>query len=123
MKVTRFFSWLVLTFCLYNSIQAQLDIKPDFNLDDLICKEQARAMAQMQMANQRNLTADQTDIFYQEIHWDIDPAVYYIKGVITYHYKSRVNQLSQLVLDLANTHQINYIHRGNQTLNYVHSQD
>jgi len=95
----------------------------DFDLDDVICKEQERAQFQMDLSHNRNATADQTDIYYQVMRWDMDPAVNYIKGVITYYYKSRVDNLSQLVLDLANTHTINYIRRGNQDLSYVHSQD
>src|SRR5574338_1684046 len=80
------------------------DFEFDFDLDDLICKEQARAEFQMSLNHSRNYAADQTDIYYQVMRWDIDPAVNYIKGVITYYYKSRVNNLSQMVMDLSNVH-------------------
>lgn len=95
----------------------------EYDLDELVCKEAARAESHLQISHSRNAAADQTDIFYQVMRWDMDPAVNYVKGVITYHFKSRVNNLSQLILDLANSHTINYIRRGNQDLTYTHTQD
>jgi aminopeptidase N len=95
----------------------------DSGISHLICKEKARHFSTVDESGQRNYAAGQTDIYYQEIHWEIDPAVIYIKGEITYHFKSNIDQLSQFVLDLANTMQINSIRRGNVDLNYGHSTD
>src|SRR5262245_42892463 len=112
MKKTGFLlSFLFLI--LIANIQSQ-GFQFEFDQDDLICKEMARAEFQMNLAHSRNYAADQTDIYYQVMRWEIDPAVNYIKGVITYNFKSRVDNLSQLILDLANSHTINYIRRGNQ---------
>ncbi len=94
-----------------------------YDLEDIICKEQEKAASLSSLAQSRNLTADQSDIFYQVMRWDIDPAQYYIKGEITYYFKSNVNQLQQWVLDLANTHQINFIRRNNQSLSFTHTPD
>ncbi len=105
------------------TLSAQGDVLATFDLDELICKEQARAMTQMEMNTHRNERADETDIIYQEIHWEINPAVYYIKGVISYQFKSKKDQLTQVVLDLANTHQVNFVRRGNQDLNFTHTSD
>jgi aminopeptidase N len=96
---------------------------PDPALDDLICREQQQAFLMPALASQRNFAADQTDMYYQEFHWEVDPNVYYIKGIITYYFKSKVNALTQLVLDLDTTMQIHYIKRGNTDLSYVHSDD
>ena len=63
------------------------------------------------------------DIFYQEIYWNIDPAVYYISGEITYYFKSRKEKLSLLVLDLSDSLHVNYVKRGNVDLNFQHTAD
>lgn len=123
MKKTGFFILPVFLLFVTPLLFAQPTFNPVFDQDELICKEQERAQFQMDHSHSRNATADQTDIYYQVMRWDIDPAVNYVKGVITFYYKSRVDNLNQLVLDLANTHTINYIRRGNQDLAYVHSQD
>ncbi len=123
MKTTRF---LLLPFVLLsftNLLVSQVDMNIEFDQDELICKEKARALEQMNQVHQRNLAADQTDIYYQIMRWDIDPAVNYIKGVITFYFKSKTDQLSQLVLDLANSHTVNYVRRGNQDLSFTHTMD
>jgi len=91
-------------------------------VDDISCKEQHFASLS-QHWDQRNYAADQTDMVYQEFRWEVDPAVFYIKGVITYVFKSKVDALAQLVLDLDTTMQIHYIRRGITDLSYVHSDD
>ena len=104
-------------------VSAYNQIYPDAALDDLICREQQRATLWPALAQQRNYAADQTDMYYTEFHWDLDPAVYYIKGEITYYFKSKVNDLTQRVLDLDTTMQIHFIRRGNVDLTYIHSDD
>jgi len=123
MKMTRFLILPFLFFSLTSLVWSQGNFNVDFDLEDLICKEQARGQAQMDLAHSRNLAAGETDIYYQVMRWDIDPAVNYIKGVITYYYKSRIDGLDQFVLDLANSHQINFVRRGNQDLTFTHSPD
>jgi len=122
MKTTRFLVLPIILLSFTNLLLSQVNFV-EYDQDDLICKEQQRALAQMEMANHRNLAADQTDIYYQVMRWDIDPAVNYIKGVITYYFKSRVDQLNQFVLDLAVTQTVNYVRRGNQDLTFIHSDD
>lgn len=91
--------------------------------DDIACREEQIAAGLMDLRDQRNYAADYTDMYYTEFHWELDPAVYYIKGEITYHFKSKVDSLKQLVLDLDTTMHIHFIRRGNTDLNYVHSDD
>ena len=98
---------------------------PDFQaeLEELICKEREGHDFHFEHRTDRNLHASNTDIYYQEMHWTIDPAVRYISGEITYHFKSRINNLTQLHLDLSNDLQVHSINRSGNTLNYIHSSD
>jgi len=123
MKKTRFLILPLILLSFSSLVYSQVDFNADFDPDDIICKEQERAAGLMEMANHRNLAADQSDIFYQVMRWDLDPNVNYIKGVISYHFKSKVDHLDQFVLDLANSHQVNYVRRGNQDLAFTHTPD
>ncbi len=77
----------------------------------------------LHLKHHRNAFAYQTDIFYQEIHWEIDPDNYYIKGEITYRFKSLVPNLTALVLDLSDALQVNTINRNVDALTYTHTPD
>lgn len=88
-----------------------------------ICAARKIAAFSQGAQHTRNYAAGETDIVYQEMHWEVDPAVIYIKGVITYHFKSKVPALSRFVLDLANTLQVQSVRRGNLGLTFIHSQD
>jgi len=115
--------FLILLIGILFPLSAYNQNNPDVALEELICREQQQASLPADLFSQRNYAADQTDMHYQEFHWEVDPAVYYIKGVITYYFKSKVNALTQLVLDLDTTMQIHYIRRGNIDLPYLHSND
>jgi hypothetical protein len=86
-------------------------------------REQQIATGIMELRDQRNYAAAQTDMYYTEFHWELNPSVYYIKGEITYYFKSKVDNLKQLVLDLDTTMHIHFIRRGTTDLDYVHSDD
>ncbi|HJW30895.1 MAG TPA: hypothetical protein VJ508_16790, partial [Saprospiraceae bacterium] len=115
------YPFCLLLICSCFLLHAQNDHDP--LIDDIICHEQEKATMLMEAEHYRNYAADQTDMVYQEMHWEVDPAVIHIKGLITYHFKSRVNQLTSLVLDLANTMQVHYVKRGDTDLAFVHSND
>ncbi|HJW29049.1 MAG TPA: hypothetical protein VJ508_07335, partial [Saprospiraceae bacterium] len=118
-------SWLLpLTFLLMAGKTAAQDYtNVQFDLDDVICKEQQRAQGLIDFSKSRNFAADQTDIYYQDMHWEIDPAVNYIKGVITYYFKSRMDNISNLILDLSDALHVNSIQRGSQPLTFTHGAD
>jgi aminopeptidase N len=96
---------------------------PIHDINEIACREQQLAAGMIELRDQRNYAADQTDMYYSEFHWDLDLSVYYIKGEITYFFKSKIDDLTQLVLDLDTTMHIHYIRRGTTDLNYVHSDD
>lgn len=106
---------LTVLFLVFASISfGQLD--PDF--EELVCKEGQHAERIIEFGSARNEFAHQTDIHYQIMAWDINPANYYINGEITYFYKSLVPDLNQLILDFSPQLQINSITRNNIPLTY-----
>jgi hypothetical protein len=71
----------------------------------------------------RNFAAAETDVHYQDMHVEIDPAINKVEGVITYYFTSRVNQLNRFVVDYQDDLPIEFIHRGNTPLLYSRSDD
>ena len=109
------------------SIQAtsfgQTELEYLLNQEELICKESARAEEMVQFGHSRNEFAHQTDMHYQVMSWEIDPAVYYINGEITYYFKSLIPGLTELILDFTTDLEINSITRNGISLNYTHGSD
>lgn len=71
----------------------------------------------------RNFAAAETDVYYQEMHIEIDPAFNKVEGVITFYFSSRVEQLNRFVVDYQDGLAIHFIQRGNTTLSYTRSDD
>lgn len=71
----------------------------------------------------RNYAAAETDVHYQDMRVEIDPAVNKVAGVITYYYTSRVDQLNRFVVDYQDGLPIDYIRRGNADLTFSRSDD
>lgn len=113
----RAFFFILFAYCLLPILCFSQDI------EDIACKEQSRAEGMDALPSLRNYAADQTNMIYQEIHWNLDPAVNYISGVITYHFLSRIDNLTQLVLDLDTTMHVNSVRRGIVDLAYTHTDD
>ena len=71
----------------------------------------------------RNFAAAETDVHYQEMHVEIDPAVNKVAGVITFYFTGRIDQLNRFVVDYQDELPILFIQRGNSTLTYSRSND
>lgn len=71
----------------------------------------------------RNFAAAETDVHYQEMRVEIDPAVNKVAGVITFYFTSRIDQLNRFVVDYQDDLPILFIQRGNTTLTYSRSDD
>ncbi len=123
MKTFRQVFFLQLLLFFFFPLDAQHELTIQWDQEEIICKEQERASLHIHQRGLRNVFADQTDIIYQSIKWEVDPAQKYIKGEITYHFKSRLDNLTALHLDLSNSLQVNSILRGFTPLIYTHSGD
>jgi len=69
----------------------------------------------------RNFAAAETDVHYQDMHVEIDPAINHVAGVITYYFTSRIDQLNRFVVDYRDDLPINFIGRGSTILSYSRS--
>src|SRR5687767_2080248 len=72
---------------------------------------------------QRNFAAAETNVLYQKMHVEIDPAVNRVDGIITYIFSSKIDQLNRFVVDYADELTINFIRRANEDLTYTHDDD
>ncbi|MDQ3017598.1 MAG: hypothetical protein M3R25_12890, partial [Bacteroidota bacterium] len=68
----------------------------------------------------RNYAAAETNVIYQEMHVEIDPAINRVEGIIHYVFASKVDQLNRFVLDYTDGLPIHFIRRGNIDLSYTH---
>ena len=105
------------------TLLGQGDLYQLWDQDEIICKEQEMHEAHFHQPFSRNEFANQTDIHYQTMAWEIDPAVKYIKGEITYYFSSQTPNLTQLILDLSDSLQVNNVTRGGVPLFYTHDAD
>ncbi len=71
----------------------------------------------------RNFAAAETDVHYQDMHVEIDPAINKVAGVITFYFSSRIDQLNRFVVDYQDDLPILFIQRGNTPLSYSRSDD
>ncbi len=120
MKTSRIILTPTLILLSIFSLSAQWGDIIQWEQEDLICKEQEKGAFHIHQRGLRNAFSDQTDIFYQSMHWDIDPAQNYIKGEITYHFKSKIPSLTELHLDLSNSLQVTSVMRGASPLTFTH---
>lgn len=105
------------------TVPAQVGPRFGEELDDLICKEQARAALHVENGGYRNPASNLTDMHYQEMRWDIDPAVYFIHGTITYQFESRTDGLDELLLDLSDALSVLRVERDGTPLSWTHGSD
>lgn len=71
----------------------------------------------------RNFAAGETDVHYQDMRVEMDPAINKVAGVITFYLTSRVDQLHRFVVDYQDDLVIDYIRRGSTDLSFSRSDD
>jgi hypothetical protein len=69
----------------------------------------------------RNFAAAETDVHYQDMRVEIDPAINAVAGVITFYFTSRIDDLQRFVVDYRDDLTIDYIRRGNADLSFSRS--
>ena len=71
----------------------------------------------------QNFAAAETDVHYQDMHVEIDPAINKVAGVITYYFTSNVDQLNRFVVDYRDDLPVHFIRRVNADLTFSRSGD
>ncbi|MCF2492723.1 M1 family aminopeptidase [Dyadobacter chenhuakuii] len=71
------------------------------------------------LANARTSASQNFDVKYYRCEWEVDPAVRYIKGVVTTHFVM-TSSGNSITLDLANEHIISSVTRNNVALSFTH---
>ncbi len=71
----------------------------------------------------QNFAAAETDVHYQEMHVEIDPAINKVAGEITFYFESRVDELNRFVVDYDDNLPIYFITSGNNGLSYTRNDD
>ena len=71
----------------------------------------------------RNFAAAETDVHYQDMQVEIDPAINKVAGVVTFYFTSRIDQLNRFVVDYQDDLPIVSISRGNTPLSFYRSDD
>ncbi len=104
-------------------LAAQHEHPLQWDLHDIICKEALHHETLLESTGHRSPFADLTDMHYQAMQWEINPADRYIHGTITYHFTSRKENVTDLHLDLSPALQINSITRNGASLSYTHTPD
>lgn len=123
MKISGLLPIIIFLLLPTKAIFSQGEFNYAFELEDLICKELENAEFHINQRDHRNPASDKTDIHYQVMQWEIDPAQHYITGEITYYFKSRVNNLSEMVFDLSDALTVNAVTRNGVALSYLHDTD
>lgn len=67
----------------------------------------------------RNFAAAETDVHYQDMRVEIDPAINKVAGEITFYFTSRLDQVNRFVVDYKDELPILFIQRGNTPLSYL----
>ncbi len=61
------------------------------------------------------------DIIYQRIYWEVNPAVLYIKGKITSHFKTKENNFSTVYFDIINALTIDSVRYKDENITFTHN--
>lgn len=61
-----------------------------------------------------------TDFIYQRMEWQVDPAVHYISGKVTTHFKSKTELLNTIEFDLSDALTIDSVFIGNNSAPFTH---
>lgn len=62
------------------------------------------------------------DLIYQRMNWKIDPAVRFISGEITSHFRSKTNELKEIEFDLHNDLLVDSVYYHAEKISFSHSE-
>lgn len=117
----RFLSILILFILVM--ISPRLTAQEIFNaqlLEKIINREQQSAGPKISF--RESAVTDDYNLNYLKAYWELDPAVYYIKGSLTYYFQPAENGLASISFDLSDSLQFSYfIYHGDTGFNYIRS--
>ncbi|MEI6488306.1 MAG: M1 family aminopeptidase [Bacteroidota bacterium] len=71
----------------------------------------------------RSSIVNNYDLTYNRCEWQVDPAVYYIKGAVSFFFKPTVLGFNQIQFDLASTLTVDSVKYHSSNLTYTHPAD
>lgn len=87
-----------------------------------ISRAEAKAQ-QRQIAFAPSPATANYDLIYQRTQWHIDPAVRYIRGAVTSHFKPLTNALDQLWFDMDDALRVDSVYYRQQKINFLQSSE
>ena len=108
----------ILTFlCASILVNAQTPINK-YQTADIAAMEQKAQAAKFRSV--LSGASDNYDLKYHRCEWGIDPAVFYIKGVITSYFKPTVNGFNQMEFDLSDSLTVDSVKYHSSNLTFSH---
>ena len=107
MMMLRILSKIIL--CLLVTINSRSFAQEIFNaqlLEKIINREQQSA--EPKISFRESAVTDDYNLNYLNAYWELDPAVYYIKGSLTYYFQPAENGLASISFDLSDSLQFSY---------------
>ena len=109
------FIFFVLFFVSWISIAQEFD--PNF-IEKIALQDQNRFAKKSQFIESQNYA--ETDLVYQKMEWEINPAVRYIKGNVTSYFICQTDSLREISFDLSNSLQVDSVFSENKKVEFVH---
>jgi hypothetical protein len=110
------------TLALLAAATAAFSQSPLEEFENLICHEQHAAGA-LQLDGATSNATDNYDLVYQRCHWQIDPAVHYIRGVVTAYVVPKANAIPSIEFDLSSALTVDSVVYHGQSVGFVHQPD
>ncbi|WP_319479872.1 M1 family aminopeptidase [uncultured Draconibacterium sp.] len=110
------FVHILLFFCLVLNVIAQ---ENELFISDKIALEESRNF-QLKATFIESQDNSLTDFIYQRMEWQVDPAVHYISGKVTTHFKSKTELLNTIEFDLSDSLTVDSVVIGNNSAPFTH---
>ncbi len=99
------------------SLRAQINSKVD-NTDEIAGMEKKGVV--LNSKSLRTSIINNYDLKYNHCEWQIDPAVNYIKGAVTFYFEPTVNGFNQIQFDLSDTLTVDSVKYHSVSLSFSH---
>lgn len=90
-----------------------------FEHDKIVESEKKAASAYIKPTQIENNSA--TDLIYHNIYWEVDPAIYYIKGKVSHVFRITNDGTNQIFVDLSNPLMVDSILHSTGKLEFTHT--